>query len=265
MRLYVDLLFRKTNMYANYLPATCLDLGDYGDITKKGEFIRSGNIFKDYPKLEDAVEPHKEEFGSDKHFFASRNPKNGTFSVTTDIPILGECSPKLGWDIKKDRHVALVMIDANHHEMKFEGILHKFIQNLPDLADKAFVTKVFRCSAYAQLITEVGQSGQAYVGFKAGDNSTPNSTTNSIASSSAGVDRAWQTFSQTGKWNTGTYHPSPPPYTPLVTLRQIRPKGPASGYRDPIPPPITDEEEMRDYILPWGDLGEDGEELYPDD
>jgi hypothetical protein len=181
-----------------------------------------------------------------------------------ELPALAECSPKLCWDIKKDRHAALVMIDANHHQIKYEGRLHKYIQNLPDLADKAFVTKVFKCSAYAQLITEQGQSGQVYVGFKANNNSGPMSL-DSTTSSSSDLDRSWLTFSQAGSWNTGQYHPIQQLYMPLVTIRQIRPKGPTTGYRDPLPPPITDEEEMRDYILPWGDLGENGEELYPDD
>jgi hypothetical protein len=83
MRLYIDLLFRKTNMYANYNPATLLELGDYGDITKGGEFIRSGNILQDDPSLRDAVEVGKEPMGSDKHFFTSRSPRNNTFSVIT--------------------------------------------------------------------------------------------------------------------------------------------------------------------------------------
>lgn len=156
------------------------------------------------------------------------------------------------------------MINANHHEMKFEGRLHKFIQNLPELADKAVVTKVYRCSAYAQLVTEYGQSGQVYVGFKANHNSRPD-TPNSATKSLPVVDDVWQTFSQAGNWNTGKYHPSHDLYTPLATIRQIRPKGPATGYRDPLPPPITDEEEMRDYILPWGDLDEHGIEVDDDD
>jgi len=177
-----------------------------------------------------------------------------------DIPTLAGCSPKLGWDIKKDRHAALIMINANHHEITFEGRLHKFIQNLPELADKAVVTKVYRCSAYAQLVTDHGKSGQVYAGFKDNNNSAP-STPNSAASSSSGVDQAWQTFSHIGNWNTGAHPSSSSLYTPLVTIRQIRPKGPTTGYRDPIPPPITDEEEMQDYILPWGDLDEHGDEI----
>jgi hypothetical protein len=70
-------------MYANYHPATLLDLGDYGDITQEGEFIRSGNIFNDHPSLMDEVQPGKESIGNDKHYFASRNPKNNTYSVIT--------------------------------------------------------------------------------------------------------------------------------------------------------------------------------------
>jgi hypothetical protein len=70
-------------MYANYTPGTPFELGDYGDITKEGEFIRSGNIFKDHAHLRDDVEPGKEELRNNRHFFASRKEKNGTFSVIT--------------------------------------------------------------------------------------------------------------------------------------------------------------------------------------
>jgi hypothetical protein len=252
-------------MYANYLPETVLELGDYGDITKEGEFIRSGNIFRDHPSLQDDVEIGREPLGSNKDFFASRTRRKNTFSVITEeIPAIAECCPKLGWDIKKDRHAALVMIDANHHEIKFEGRLHRFIQNKPEVADKAFVTKVYRCSAYARLITEHGRSGRTYVGFNTNIDST-STTSIATSTSSTGAAQVWQVLSEAGNWSTGSYHPSPPAYTPLVTIRQITPKEPASGFREPIPPAIADADEMQDYILPWGDLEEDGEEVDPDD
>jgi hypothetical protein len=72
-RLYVDMLFHKTNMYAHYLPASYLELGDYGVVTRAGEFIKSGNILKDHPSLKDELGLlGKETMGSNKHFFASR-------------------------------------------------------------------------------------------------------------------------------------------------------------------------------------------------
>jgi hypothetical protein len=75
-------------MFANYLPATYLELGDYGNITNDGEFIRSGNIFKDHSSLRDAVEPGREEIGSNKHFFASRNRRNtGVSIITASVPL----------------------------------------------------------------------------------------------------------------------------------------------------------------------------------
>jgi hypothetical protein len=182
-----------------------------------------------------------------------------------EISDLAECSLKLGWDIKKDRHAVLVMIDANHHEIEFEGRLHKFLQNKSELADKAVVTKVYRCSAYAQIVTECGRSGRIYVGLKANSNSVPSGTTPTMMSSgSAEVHHMWKTFSQTGNWCTGNYHPSPP-YTPLATLRQIRPKEPTSGFRDLIPPAISDDEEMDNYIPSWGELDEEGNEIDPED
>jgi hypothetical protein len=152
------------------------------------------------------------------------------------------------------------MADANHHEIEFEGRLHRFLQDQPELADSAVVTKVYQCSAYAQLITDHGQSGQVYVGFKAGNPTDAVPT----AASSAGVEQAWQTFSQTGQWSTGIHHASTPPYTPLATIRQIRPKEPTMGFRDPIPPEITDTSEMENYIPPWGELDEEGDEIDPD-
>jgi len=228
-------------------------------VTKDGEFVRKGNILEDHPNMRDVVGFGQEELGSHLHFLVSRNSKGGMAPIpTTEIPALTECSLKLGWDVKADRHAALVMIDASRHQIIFEGRLHKFIQNLPHLTDKAFVTKVYRCSAYALLLTEYGRFGKVYVGFRSNDDSTS-------ATTPAGGDRAWQTYSPTGIWNIGTYQPSAAPYTPLVTLKQIRPKESTMGFRDWLPPEITDTEEMRNYIPPWGDLDEHGDELYPDD
>jgi hypothetical protein len=83
MRLYTDILYKKTKMYANYAPATCLRLGDYGDVTKQREFIKLGNILQEYPELKDIVCPCKEVIGGDKHFFASRTRKKNISSVIT--------------------------------------------------------------------------------------------------------------------------------------------------------------------------------------
>jgi len=80
-RLYVDLIFRKEKMYANYTPETYLNLGDYGDVTGDGEFIRSGNIFSENPEKEGEAEPRKQVAGSDRHYFVSRSPRKNTFSV----------------------------------------------------------------------------------------------------------------------------------------------------------------------------------------
>jgi hypothetical protein len=42
-------------------------------------------------------------------------------------------------------------------------------------------------------------------------------------------------------------------------------KAPTSGVRDPLPPPITDEDKMRNYIPSWGELDENGNEIDEDD
>jgi hypothetical protein len=150
------------------------------------------------------------------------------------------------------------MIDANRHELEFEGRLHRFIQDKPEVVEKAFVTKVYYCSAYAQLITDYGQSGQVYVGFK-GSNSTPTATPAVSASdASNGVNPTWLT---SGTWTTGKYCAWPPPYTPLATLRQVTPKEPAKGYRGSSLPEIPDDQEMEDYIPPWCELDEQGDEI----
>lgn len=80
-RLYVDMIFRKTKMYANYTPSSSLELGDYGDVSKEGEFIRSGNVFLEFPDLRDKLGQGREEFGNNKHFFVSRSRKKDGATV----------------------------------------------------------------------------------------------------------------------------------------------------------------------------------------
>ena len=112
------------------------------------------------------------------------------------------------------------MINANHHEVKFEGRLHRYIQNIPELADKAIMTKVYKCPAYAQLLTD-GQPCQVMVGFKA-----------DIPGLGAGVNQ-WKisgNWTTAGNWTTG-YSPANYLYSPLATLKHNRPQGPKTGYR----------------------------------
>jgi len=193
--------------------------------------------------------------------------KDAAAAISADIPNLAECQPKFGWDIKKDRHAVLVMIDANQYEITNEGILHRFVQNKPDLADKAIVTKVYRCSAFAQLITEHGEKGPFYVGFRS-TMSPKNSVSSSLMSSSNSsvmLEQPWQTCPQSSNWNMGPYDASQRLYSPLATLRQVTPKQPSLGYRDRLPSPITDDQDMEDYMLPWAELDERGEEFEDDD
>lgn len=163
------------------------------------------------------------------------------------------------------------MIDANQYEITNEGILHRFVQNKPDLADKAIVTKVYRCSAFAQLITEHGENGPFYVGFRSNmppKNTSQNSISSSLTSpsdSSIMLEQLWQTYPQSANWNMGPYDASQRLYSPLATLRQVTPKQPTLGYRDKLPPPITDDQVMEDYIPPWAELDERGEEIKDDD
>jgi hypothetical protein len=82
-RLYVDMLFRKTNMYAHYLPSSLLELGDYGVVTRAGEFIKSGNVFKDYPSLKADLGLGRERVCSNQHFFASRSRNRDAASMIT--------------------------------------------------------------------------------------------------------------------------------------------------------------------------------------
>jgi hypothetical protein len=82
-RFYVDLLFRKTNMYANYSPENPIDLGDYGDLSKDGEFIRLGNILEDNPLLRDVVECSKESVGLTNTFLRLKMQDLTHFELST--------------------------------------------------------------------------------------------------------------------------------------------------------------------------------------
>lgn len=169
-----------------------------------------------------------------------------------------ECQPKLGWQINKDRHAVLVMINANRYEIANEGKLHRLIQDQPKLADKAIVTKVYQCSAYAQLLTESGQTGEFHVGFKSNPAHYNAAETDPRR---VAIEKDWHTFPSTANWRTGSGDPSKRPYSPLVTLRQIRPKAPTLGYREQIPSKIADDNNMDNFIPPWAELDEMGEEI----
>jgi hypothetical protein len=180
-----------------------------------------------------------------------------------EIPAIAECSLKLGWNIRKDRHAVLVMIDPKLYEFRYEGRLQAFIQTKPELVEKAFVTKVYRCSTYALLITD-GHSGHVYVGFKA-DTLGPAAAIELATE----VSRNWQVsgnwHTSSHGWSTGTYHASCHPYSPLATLRQVEAKEPVGAFRQGFLPPElemdTDKMQMANYILPWAVLDENGREI----
>jgi hypothetical protein len=165
---------------------------------------------------------------------------------------------KLGWEIKKDRHAILAMIDPTLHEFEYEGRLRPFIIARPDLKDKVFVTKVYRCSTFALLLTN-GKAGRTYVGFKVGG-PVPVAPPVNVG---AGLEGTWKVHSQSGTWSTGTYDHNKYPYTPLATLRQAIPTVPAEGWREALPLPFTDpdREGMVTYYPPWGELDEEGIDL----
>jgi hypothetical protein len=148
------------------------------------------------------------------------------------------------------------MIDPILHEFNFEGRLCTFIkEHRSDLREKAFVTKVYKCSTYALLLTD-GQAGQIWVGFKA---SVP-LPAGVPAKVGAGTEHTWKVQNQLGSWTTGKYTPGQHLYVPLATLRQVIPEIPAVGWRDALPPPLSDldKEGMVDFYPPWGALNEDG-------
>ena len=152
------------------------------------------------------------------------------------------------------------MINPELHELRPEGRLQNFVNSIPSLMDKAFVTKVYHCSTYALHITN-GQSGQVYVGFQAGGSPV----TGVPVEVGVGADHYWQTSNQSGSWSTGKYD-SLRPYTPLATLRQIQSQAPTSGYRDGTPlSSDIDSHELADYIPPWGDLDEFGRDICDDE
>lgn len=66
-------------MYAIFTPSSLLQLGDYGDINKMGEFIRCGNIFDEFPIDSGPLGHGSEEFSGNPHFFVSNKKNTATF------------------------------------------------------------------------------------------------------------------------------------------------------------------------------------------
>jgi hypothetical protein len=72
-RLYVELLFQLSSLYANP-PSSQLELGDYGELNKKtGEFIKLGNVLQEYPELKEKLGRGKQIPEARREFFAARS------------------------------------------------------------------------------------------------------------------------------------------------------------------------------------------------
>src|ERR1700690_4306002 len=160
-----------------------------------------------------------------------------------------DCSLKAGWNIKKNRHAVLVLIDPVLVKLANEGSMKIAITNKEELRNKAIVTKLFKSSSYAILLTN-GESGDAHIGFKLG-----------APPAHAGADVSWLKHSDVGSWSTGWHNPAGEvEYFPLATLQAMRPIKPAVGYR--ATEVVTQEEiaqmDMLDFAPPWGDLDKNG-------
>jgi len=66
--------------------------------------------------------------------------------------------PKFRWDIKKDRHADLIMINATITRLHLKVAFTNYSKSTRIGGAKAVVTKSLSISAYAQLITDHGKS-----------------------------------------------------------------------------------------------------------
>jgi len=252
-RLFVHLMWKASSKYASFTPST-LQLGDYGHVDRSsGEFIREGNILVMFPELKSELEKtHETPAGS--HIFKG-SYKIGTYKEL-DASVVGqvvEARIKVGWSFGKDRFAALVLIDPVLVEIAYEGNLHRFLIKHKELRDKALVTQLYKCTTYAALLTN-GEKGEAYAGFHA-DSSLPAQMT-----TGRGGTVTWSTQCETGTWHTGIYEPGKYRYTPLCTLRSIRPREWGKIRGAPKVDNPDDIDVMLDYYPPWNDLEADGTE-----
>lgn len=270
-RKYVDLIFKVSGKYGNWDPPRIVEVGDWGVIERgTGSFIREGNIFEDTEckvLLSDIPDAQLVKTGNPEDVI--RITANAEMeldgSLFSGIEATGEVGVRVhgAWKFTpRNRAAILTITDGYTHYLEIGTVFTK-LQSVRKLQGKAIVTEALRCPAYAMLLTNKGVGGKASLTLHTG-------LAEAGAALAGGGMLGWKHSSESGFWRTAVGYrkvleDKDAVFTPLFKLKKVS-RSWRTRYRGPpTPRTISEEPVSEDYLPPWQELDEDGEEILAED
>jgi len=269
-RKYIDLIRKAEGKWASWDPPIPYpEVGDYGTIdSETGKLEKEGNIYDESfaEFLTDLKETYPPEHATPDEEIVIQSSTAQKIELTAGPEVnlagIADASFKGKWKFPdSDRGALLVMVQPRLSFLP-RNILLKQLVNIPALADKDLVTEIVQCTAYALYLSSK-QGDEVSLALSA---SIPVPVVPSI-SAGGELGGSWWTQASSGILKRGRHPEGAYSYTPLFTLKRIRPpivnpfarfgakiKG---RYAVTIP---KDDNLWMDSPAPWDTLDEDGAE-----
>ena len=283
-RLYVDLIYKRSDKYANYDPASGpLSVGTYGTVTRDGGFLVYGDIYSDgfmrSFNLDVTILPAVTRANEECIKFHSAHVRSLQVTVKTYVIILilhvdlsadslflhTFSGPPLrrvvlegSYELSKRAAAALIVHNAVVTEIPPESLkdLASIMEQHEDLQDKVVVEKAYACDAYYLVLRKT-----AAVDMKVNFCLKTDTFIDGVEVQPAG----WASEGDGGVARWAGRAGGPRVYYPIYSLKCLNNKKflskdvPANRFRasGSVEPP----EDWVDFTLPWADLDDDGDEI----
>jgi hypothetical protein len=264
-RLYVDLIYQRSDKYANYDPASGpLKVGTYGIVTRDGGFLVHGDIYSDeFKRLYNSdvtILAAVTRANEDCIKFQSAHVKSLQAAVRAETPSSAPIGVALegSYELSKRAAAALIVHNAVVTEMPPESLkdLAKIMEH-KDLLDKVVVEKAYACDAYYLVLRKTSMAGMK-VTFSLSTGTPVDGK----------IQGGWVSNGDGGVARWAGRAGGPRDYYPIYSLKCLNNKRflskdvPADRFRGPesADPP----EDFVDFELPWGELDDEGDECSED-
>ncbi|KAH8105732.1 hypothetical protein DFH11DRAFT_1833103 [Phellopilus nigrolimitatus] len=259
-RKYVDLINRASSWWANWNPSIQIMAGDYGEIDiKSGQFVKEGNIYTSSDRsIADLAVQFKlvPEVALEKYIVNSSSAKQRELGANVNVNVAGFANASLSgqWQFDRSRGAFLVMHMPRITRVPDEFLAASLKRGL--LKDKAFVTHVYSCPAYALYLSNKSKSfimcnETVSVALVA---DVPSIATPGV-SAGAGIGTRWVDDGVAGLFQKGCNDEAL--FAPLYFIKKITKCGTRRDSFDKTAP-VGDF--WADAEVPWGFLDDDGEE-----
>ncbi|KAK0497887.1 hypothetical protein EDD18DRAFT_1159992 [Armillaria luteobubalina] len=251
----IDLFWKVNHEYLNPngLPIT---IGDFGTLDRRtGDFQREGNIFE-HPESKDIMAEQNRDDPRNTTvmeciFRCTNNVRNIglPFSVGGGLTGVVDGNVTTQFQFDSERGVLLCMRDVKYSMLPIVETWVRTLEKIPLFKAKGIVTETYTCSQYDLLMNhkrkrDVGVTAAA---------SVPIPVLPAVsASAKAGFNISGS--SESGSVWQGTKSADCDSFVPMYRLKALR--GRVTRGEDSL---------AQDFVLPWGELDDDGKDIQDDD